>query len=87
MSEEDLQDRVQTLFTSLIKAAVGQLSDRFCCEEYTTEDHMESCAMTLVKEASQIASIVGVDRYEFLEICGEIHDIVFLMSSDHKGTA
>ena len=87
MNEEDTSDRVQTLFTSLIKSAVGQLSERFCCEEYPMDDHMESCAMTMIKEASQIALIMGIEKDHFLQTCGEIHDIVFLLSSDHEGSA
>jgi len=87
MNEEDTSDRVQTLFTSLIKSAVGQLSERFCCEEYPMDDHMEACAMTLIKEASQIALIMGIEKNHFLQTCGEIHDIVFLLSSDHEGSA
>jgi hypothetical protein len=87
MSEEDVQDRVQTIFTSVIKSAVVQLSERFCSEEYPMDNHMEGCAMTLIKEASQIALIMSINREEFLATCGEIHDIVFLLSSDHEGSA
>jgi hypothetical protein len=84
---DEISERAQTILTSAIKSIVGQLSERFCNEEYSMEDHMVGSAMTFIKEAAQIALIMEIDKDEFAKTCEEVYNIVHLMTTDHAGSA
>lgn len=87
MIEETQSDRVQSVYTSIIKQMIGHLHDRYTDEEYGSSDVMFDCALVMVKEAAQIAVLLGVPKETYLATCVEVYDVVQLAMTDVVGTA
>jgi transposase-like protein len=87
MTEETTSDRVQSVYTSLIKNMIGQLHDRYTDDDYSSSDVMFDCALVMIKEAAQVAVLLGVPKDTYLATCVEVYDVVQLAMTDVVGTA
>jgi len=87
MTEETTSDRVQSVYTSLIKNMIGQLHDRYIDDDYSSSDVMFDCALVMIKEAAQVAVLLGVPKDTYLATCVEVYDVVQLAMTDVVGTA
>jgi hypothetical protein len=90
MIEEEVDtqsERVQSIFTSVIKSLVNDICERYVNEEYDYQDVMFDSAMVMIKEAAQIAAIMGIPKDTYLSTCSEVYDVVSLMMSEVAGSA
>ena len=89
MTEEDYSqsDRVQSVFTNIIKSVVNDLCERYVEGDYDYSEVMFDSAMVMVKESAQIAAIMGVPKDMYINTCAEIYDVIHLMMSEVSGTA
>ena len=88
-SGDSQSDRVQSVFTSIIKSVVNDICQRYVDEDedYDYNDVMYDSAMVMIKEAAQIAVIMGVPKETYLTSCGEIFDVLSLAMSEPHGSA
>jgi hypothetical protein len=88
MTEDDTaSERVQSVYTSLIKNMIGQIHERYTTPDYPPTDVMYDCALVMIKESAQIAVILDVPKETFLTTCGEVFDVIALVMSDVAGSA
>ena len=88
MIEEDTaSERVQSVYTSLIKNMIGQIHERYAAPDYASTDIMYDCALVMIKESAQIAVILDVPKDTFLTTCSEVFDVIALVMSDVAGSA
>lgn len=86
-NEETQSDRVQSVFTNILKSIVNDLCMRYVEGSYDHGEVMFDSAMVMIKESAQIAVIMGVDKDTYLGTCGEVYDVIHLMMSEVSGTA
>ena len=89
MTEEDdsQSDRVQSVFTNIIKSVVNDICERYVGEGYDYNEVMFDSAMVMIKESAQIAIIMGVPKDMYLNTCTEVYDVIHLMMSEVSGNA
>jgi len=86
--EGDTQsERVQSIFTSVVKSLVNDICERYVGEDYDYQDVMFDSAMVMIKESAQIAAIMGIPKDTYLNTCGEVYDVISLMMSEVAGSA
>lgn len=86
-NDETQSDRVQSVFTNIIKSVVNDLCERYVEGSYDYSEVMFDSAMVMIKEAAQIAVLMGVEKDTYLGTCSEVYDVIHLMMSEVSGTA
>lgn len=87
LDDSTTSDRVQSVYTSVIKNMINQIHKRYTTQEYGSTEVMFDCALVMIKESAQIAVILGVPKDTFLATCAEVFDVIALAMSDVSGTA
>lgn len=87
IDEETQSDRVQSVYTTMIKHMINKIHEEYSTEDYGSTDVMFDCALVMIKESAQVANILSVPKNTFLDTCSEIYDVIHLLMSDVSGSA
>jgi len=87
IEKETHSDRIQSVYTAVIKNMIAQINDCYATEEHGSSEVMFDCALVMIKEAAQIAVILEVPKEIYLTTCGEVFDVTHLAMADVVGSA